>query len=238
MTTTEPDEAYCRAVERHGFAIVRAVLDKETIDRLLAALAPVGPETGDTPQGRRYAIRNLLEAVPFVRDVAASAPVCQWVEPILGAAAFPVQAIFFDKPPWANWKVPWHQDLTIPVKPQIDIPGFGPWSVKGGVPHVQPPAELLERLLIVRLHLDACTEGNGPLRVIPGSHRHGKLSHVQIQRWREQEEATCLVPQGGALLMRPLLLHASSAAQVPGHRRVIHLEYAADPLPGGLEWAR
>jgi ectoine hydroxylase-related dioxygenase (phytanoyl-CoA dioxygenase family) len=74
--------------------------------------------------------------------------------------------------------------------------------------------------------------------VIPGSHRHGKLSHVQIQGWREQEEATCLVPQGGALLMRPLLLHASSAAQVPGHRRVIHLEYAADPLPGGLEWAR
>ena len=38
--------------------------------------------------------------------------------------------------------------------------------------------------------------------------------------------------------MRPLLLHASSASQSPRHRRVIHLEYAADPLPGGLVWDR
>jgi hypothetical protein len=36
--------------------------------------------------------------------------------------------------------------------------------------------------------------------------------------------------------MRPLLLHASSPAADPRHRRVIHLEFAAEPLPGGLEW--
>lgn len=238
MTGIERAKDYIHAVDHHGFAIVRSVLDQETIDWILAALGPTGPGTGHTSPGRRYAIRNLLEVVPLVREVAASASVRRGVEPVLGPAAFPVQAIFFDKPPWANWKVPWHQDLTIPVKARIDVPGFGPWSVKGGVPHVQPPAEVLERLLIVRLHLDASTEENGPLRVIPGSHQHGKLSHAEIQRWRErQTEAMCLVPRGGALLMRPLLLHASSAARTPDHRRVIHLEYAADPLPGGLEWA-
>ena len=36
--------------------------------------------------------------------------------------------------------------------------------------------------------------------------------------------------------MRPLLLHASASGTAPGHRRVVHLEYAAEPLPGGLEW--
>ncbi len=36
--------------------------------------------------------------------------------------------------------------------------------------------------------------------------------------------------------MRPLLLHASASGTNPGHRRVIHLEYAAVSLPGGLEW--
>lgn len=36
--------------------------------------------------------------------------------------------------------------------------------------------------------------------------------------------------------MRPLLLHASSPALAPAHRRVLHLEYAAAPLPPGLEW--
>ena len=37
-------------------------------------------------------------------------------------------------------------------------------------------------------------------------------------------------------MIRPLLLHASSAAESPRRRRVVHLEYAADPLPGGLDW--
>lgn len=36
--------------------------------------------------------------------------------------------------------------------------------------------------------------------------------------------------------MRPLLLHASSPAASPGHRRVLHVEYAAAGLPGGLQW--
>jgi hypothetical protein len=49
-------------------------------------------------------------------------------------------------------------------------------------------------------------------------------------------EATCTVGAGGVVLMRPLLLHASSPATVAGHRRVIHLEFAAADLPGGLEW--
>lgn len=179
-----------------------------------------------------------METVPAVRDLASSDAVRSLVDPILGPAACPVQAIYFDKPPHANWKVPWHQDLTIPVRERIDVPGFGPWSMKAGIPHVQPPAALLERMLIVRLHLDASTEENGPLRVISGSHRHGRLGRDEIDRWRDQgKEITCLVPPGGALVMRPLLLHASSSARVPAHRRVIHLEYAAEPLPGGLDWA-
>ena len=157
-----------------------------------------------------YAIRNLLDVVPAVRQVAGSASVRRLVEPLLGPNAFPVQGIFFDKPADANWKVPWHQDLSIPVKARVEVPGFGPWSMKAGVPHVQAPSELLERMLIVRLHLDENTEMNGPLRVIAGSHRHGRLGREQLEWWRDHsEEVVCTVPRGGALLMRPLLLHAS-----------------------------
>jgi hypothetical protein len=36
--------------------------------------------------------------------------------------------------------------------------------------------------------------------------------------------------------MCPLTLHASSPAQAASHRRVIHIEYACDNLPAGLEW--
>jgi ectoine hydroxylase-related dioxygenase (phytanoyl-CoA dioxygenase family) len=188
-------------------------------------------------RGQLYAIRNLLDVVPAVRQVADSPSAHRLVDPLLGPNAFPVQGIFFDKPADANWKVPWHQDLSIPVKARVETPAFGPWSVKAGVPHVQAPSALLERMLIVRLHLDENTKENGPLRVIAGSHRSGRLTKVQIERWRKRgEEIVCTVPRGGALLMRPLLLHASSATRTPAHRRVIHLVYAAERLPHGLEW--
>jgi ectoine hydroxylase-related dioxygenase (phytanoyl-CoA dioxygenase family) len=96
---------------------------------------------------------------------------------------------------------------------------------------------VLERMLTVRLHLDDCGVDNGPLRVLRSSHAHGWLTDEQIERWEQTgEEVGCLVPKGGALLMRPLLLHASRRAEKPRHRRVIHLEYAADPLPHGLKW--
>jgi ectoine hydroxylase-related dioxygenase (phytanoyl-CoA dioxygenase family) len=157
----------------------------------------------------------------------------------LGLDAFVIRDLFFDKTSEANWKVAWHQDLTIAVRHRIDLPGFGPWSEKDGVPHVRPPVELLERMLTVRLHLDDCGEQNGPLRVLPCSHRHGKLDANAIRAWRAEVPAVvCTIKCGGVVLMRPLLLHASSPARRPEHRRVIHLEFAAEELPGGLQWYR
>jgi ectoine hydroxylase-related dioxygenase (phytanoyl-CoA dioxygenase family) len=115
---------------------------------------------------------------------------------------------------------------------------FGPWSEKAGVLHVQPPRDVLEQMLTVRLHLDDCDAENGPLRVLPGSHRCGKMTPDEINRFRQQTEPViCTCPRGGALLMRPLLLHASSPATSPHHRRVVHIEFAAHALPHGLEWA-
>jgi ectoine hydroxylase-related dioxygenase (phytanoyl-CoA dioxygenase family) len=89
----------------------------------------------------------------------------------------------------------------------------------------------------MRLHLDATDEANGALRVIAGSHRHGRLESNVMRNLKQRSEVVlCRVPKGGALLMRPLLVHASSAGSQPTHRRVIHLEFSADHLPGGLEW--
>jgi ectoine hydroxylase-related dioxygenase (phytanoyl-CoA dioxygenase family) len=148
-----------------------------------------------------------------------------------------VRGILFDKTPGANWKVPWHQDLSIAVTKQIDLPGYGPWSVKAGVPHVQPPVEILQRMLTIRLHLDDCGLDNGPLLVLPGSHAHGILSGEQVDQLRQAgTPVPATVSRGGAVLMRPLLLHASHAATSPGHRRVIHIEYASAKLPAGLVW--
>ncbi len=138
------------------------------------------------------------------------------------------------KVPDANWKVPWHQDVTIAVQNRIEADGFGPWSIKADVLHVQPPAAVLEQMLCLRLHLDTCGEGNGALRVIPGSHRWGRIAEEKIPPIREASpEHVCVLGIGDVFLMRPLLLHASSASRLPDHRRAIHLDFAAVQLPPG-----
>ncbi len=182
--------------------------------------------------------RGVLRESAVFRELALSDAFRGLAESALPAPAIPVRAILFDKTPDANWKVPWHQDLAIAVEERHEAEGFGPWSVKDGVPHVHAPVWLLERMVTLRLHIDDCPGENGALRVLAGSHRQGKLSAEQIADWRSRvPETVCEVPAGGVLMMRPLLLHASSAAERPGHRRVLHVEYACDALPQGLRWA-
>ena len=220
-----------REIEINGFATIDPYLDSDSIELLIQDIAASNINPG------RAGIRNLLELVPSVKRLAQSPEIRSLVEPILGDGARVVRGIFFDKNPTTNWKVPWHQDLSIAVKNRLDLPDYHPWSVKEGIPHVQPHTAILEQMLTVRIHLDRTDESNGALKVIPGSHRQGKLSNLEIDRWKQVSTGiSCNCEAGGILLMRPLLLHASSIAIVPSHRRVIHLEYTSCQLPGGLEW--
>jgi hypothetical protein len=225
-------------VARDGFALVPSVLSASLVARLIGALDELESHMGVREKsGSTYAVRRLCETLPAVHQLAGLPELRALVEPFLGPAARVVRSLLFDKNPAANWKVPWHQDLTIALKERREVTGFGPWSVKAGVPHVQPPAHVLAGMLTVRLHLDNCGPANGALRVLAGSHKLGVIDAATIAQLRRQiPEASCDVPAGGVLLMRPLLLHASAPATVPGHRRVIHLEFAAADLPGGLEW--
>ncbi len=224
-------------IRRDGFAVVPGVLDGRAVASLEKSLGRVEGGEGVLSRGGVYAIRNLLEVLPAARVLARSPAVRALVEPVLGAGCFAVRGVLFDKTPAAPWKVAWHQDLSVAVRARAEAEGFGPWSVKAGAVYVQPPARVLEGVLAVRLHLDDCDETNGPLRVLPGSHAFGRLCAEEIRRRREAGGAvTCVVPRGGALLMRPLLLHSSPAPRAPRRRRVVHLEFAAAPLPCGLEW--
>jgi hypothetical protein len=192
------------------------------------------PQTGG---GVRGGLRLRIGAIPAIGRSAARAPLAHLASEILGRRAFPVRAICFDKTARVNWKVAWHQDLTIAVRERVEVSGFGPWSVKEGITHVQPPIEVLERMVTLPLHLDDCGVAHGPLRVIPRSHTLGRLASADIAAIRAcAEEQLCVGSAGDIVAMKPLLLHASSAATEPGHRRVLHIEYAADPLPGGVEW--
>jgi len=217
------------SLDQDGFQIIPSALSDAQVETLRSVLKVLSVAPGH---------RNLTQRVPEIASLAISPQILDMLEALLGTRSFPVRSIYFDKTPETNWLVPFHQDLSIATKKRVDVPGYGPWSVKDGVPHVQPPMEILETMATVRLHLDDCDDSNGPLRVIPGSHRFGRVSTAEINRLRSQhKEVNCRVKVGDALIMRPLLLHASSEAINPSHRRVIHLEYATCQLPRSLEWA-
>jgi len=223
-------------VENDGYAVQERILSTPEIGELIDAIEQLQHGEGLLRRGRIFAVRNLLN-LPEIIKLGQSEPVRELARTVLGDAAFPVRGILFDKIPEANWKVPWHQDVTIAVRDMEEIEGFGPWSTKAGILHVQPPAAVLERMIPIRLHLDACDESNGALQVIPGSHRLGRIAEVEIPSILAKSQAqVCAVERGGALLMRPLLLHASSVSHAPAHRRVIHLDFACEKLPFPLKW--
>jgi ectoine hydroxylase-related dioxygenase (phytanoyl-CoA dioxygenase family) len=210
-------------IARDGVEVVENCVPDVLLDRLSEAF----PQTDSN-------VRNGLE-LEAIREYSRG-PVRDLTIPVLGERCFAVRAILFNKTQISNWKVAWHQDLVIAVKSRSVAEGFGLWSVKDGVPHVRPPASILETMLAVRIHLDDCDDDNGPLRVLPGTHLHGVFSDSEIAATRKEGEVVCSVKRGDAILMRPLTLHASSTAAVSRSRRVIHVEFASVKLPPPLEW--
>ncbi|MBN9420740.1 MAG: phytanoyl-CoA dioxygenase family protein [Candidatus Eremiobacteraeota bacterium] len=162
-------------------------------------------------------MRRLFERVPALAEL---------LRPLLVPDMELCRSILFDKTPLSNWKVGWHQDVTLACPVRFERAGWTNWTVKDGVPHVQPPVAVLEQMVTVRLHLDDCGADNGPLRVVPGSHRLGRLSAEEIQaRVATSEAVECVCRAGEVLRMRPLLVHSSGSATRPGRRRVVHLEF-------------
>lgn len=230
-------------LERDGFAIVPGVLDEES---RVALIRDVDPLLTELPAG----VRGLVAKVPSVGALAASATVRSLVASVLGSSFKLVRSILFNKSPATNWQVAWHQDLAIAVNSQQKIDGYSSWSVKEGVVHVQPPVDVLEQMLTVRLHLDSADDTNGALWVSPGSHRLGRLRSSDAPGVAEKNgKHLCAVSAGDALLFRPLILHASRKAASTRPRRVLRLRYlrllsGRRPLErgrfgplDGLQWA-
>jgi ectoine hydroxylase-related dioxygenase (phytanoyl-CoA dioxygenase family) len=222
----------CLQFENEGFIVMRSAVASEQINQLTTLV--------ESARGGKSAagLRNLLIRSPEIKSFVQSGSIFQMAQQLLGGKPIPVRAILFDKTPVSNWYVTWHQDLSIPVQKRFECEGYGPWSVKDDVVHVQPPAAILEKMVSLRIHLDPCLEKNGPIKFIAGSHRSGILEKPEIERWRYEHAAVvCPAERCDIIAMRPLILHSSSTAESPEHRRVLHIEYSVAQLPEGMQWA-
>src|SRR5215510_4134656 len=219
-------------IDRSGFWIEDNIFSDAECDDLIEA-APLGL------QGRSRAGARHLMAIPAIEAAAKDERSLRIARRALGDGAVPFRATLFDKSAMANWLVVWHQDTALPLESRNDSAEWGPWSLKAGILYAHAPAWALSRVLALRISLDASLSENGPLQVIPGSHLAGVLSDDEILGLAStSDNIEVLVPRGGALAMRPLLVHSSSKARSGEPRRVLHLEYAdALELKPGLRLA-
>jgi hypothetical protein len=218
--------------ESDGFVKLKSLVPAAQIERLTQFV--------ETARGtnRAAGLRNLLARSPEIKAFAKSGSSFKLAQQLLDGEPIAVRAILFDKTPSTNWYVTWHQDLNIPVNERVECEGYGPWSLKDDVVHVQPPAAILEKMVSLRIHLDECSEKNGPIKFIAGSHRSGILQPIEIESFRDKcSVEICTAERGDIIAMRPLILHSSSTAESPEHRRVLHIEYAVARLPAGMQFA-
>ncbi len=210
----------------HGFAVIGNSCSSSECDNIVKRLAPIESVGSrcllDNTWCQQLAsqLKNqLAEALPEIRLLVA------------------VQCTYLNKSVANNWFVSFHQDRSIPVASPVSSDRWSGLSHKEGMTFIHGPDELLNDMLAVRLHLDDSTTENGPLRVIPDSHRWGTLTSEQIETMRQSSLAQPLIARrGNVVIMRPLLLHASSKSRTRGARRVLHFLFAPHILPMGLEW--
>lgn len=213
---------------RDGFVVVPAVLDEPQCDAVAASIDAFATDSPGT--------RSLL-AHDWCRALVATLRAHPSLAVLIPADHVAVQCTYFEKSIDNNWLVPIHQDLSIPVRARADHPALRGWSDKEGTLFVQPPADVLETLVAVRIHLDPCLAADGPLQLVPGTHMRGRIEAAEASRLKQAGPViTCTVDRGGALVMRPLALHASSKATGTSRRRVLHIVFGP-PEPGyELQW--
>ncbi len=224
-------------LEEQGYLIIDDVFTEAETENMIA-LIDAAHTSGSSFRKTTdlFAIRRFLKEIPALLPALLTDRFREVLDLYGTPGSFITKSIYFDKPEQSNWFVAYHQDLSISVDKKLDIPGFGPWTVKQDQYAVQPPLPELEQTLTLRIHLDDTDSSNGALKVIPGSHSKGLYRSGSMDMEREKEEV-CSVRKGGVMLMKPLLLHASARSTGAKRRRVIHLECSSVALLAGLNWS-
>ena len=224
-------------LQETGFTIIDNVFTAEEVAIIIETINSIdtsGPAFRKTSD--LFAIRRFVKEVPAISPLIFNSRLRAIIDELFGPDYFLVKSIYFDKPEQSNWFVAYHQDLTISVQEKKQVAGFEQWTVKNNQFAVQPPVALLENIFTIRIHLDDTDENNGALKIVPGSHRKGIYRPETID-WNTEQEVICKVQSGGIMIMQPLLLHASNRTTNNNKRRVIHLEFSNQLLPGELQWA-
>lgn len=203
-----------------GFVVVENLFSQARCDEITGHIKTNFRRNG------RAGIRNLMSD-SAIQKIAQSKEAIDLLTKLCGNDMIPYKATLFEKTGKASWLVAFHQDTALPVETVAESEGWGPSSVKDGVTFSHAPSSVLQKIVALRIHLDASTTENGPLRVIPRSHEKRVQDDDEFEQIVSRGPILeCPVGQGGVIAMSPLIFHASSKIKNDMPRRVLHIEYA------------
>lgn len=226
-----------QSFSENGFLILDEIYSETEINQILNEINSADSQK-DTfrKTSDLFAIRQILKEIPKLNEIIFNENLRNLIQEFIGNDFFVVKSIYFDKPETSNWYVAYHQDLTISVDKKIELENFNFWTKKQNQYAVQPPIEILENIVTIRIHLDETNEKNGAMKVVPKSHSK-KIYRPETIDWSTEKEVSCNVNKGGVMLMKPLLLHASGRTINNQKRRVIHIELSNFNLPNEINWS-
>lgn len=207
-----------------GYRLLRRFFERTEI----AALGPILAGIPSSAAGKRWAGRELaalLQSPPMQ-------PIARKLAELLPDMAM-IRAVAFRKDADANWLVPAHQDRSIPV-PSVSLPpGFDHVTRKEGGWQAEAPIALLATMRNCRIFIDRATMEDGPLEVLSGSHRRGRIEQAEIPTIHGNWQPL-IGEVGDAVVLSPLLLHRSRRAAEPSGRRVLQLELIPADIAAAL----
>ncbi len=230
---------HIQEINSEGFTIINKVYSENEIEQLIAVIEKITENKSENLTFRKsedlFAIRQFLIEIPETLEFILNNNLKEIIKTNFGTDYFITKSIYFDKPEMSNWFVAYHQDLTISVNKKIELDNFENWTTKQNQFAVQPPKDILEKNFTIRIHLDKTTKENGALKVVNKSHSKGicRIENIEINA---KTESFCEVENGGIMIMKPLLFHASNKTTNNERRRVIHIEFSNQELPNELEW--
>jgi hypothetical protein len=207
-----------------GFAHHPSLLDADSCTGLGEIFTGIPSDAG----GRRWAGCELQALL----DHPAMLPLRRRVAHFLLESRV-LRIVAFKKDAGANWFVPAHQDRSIPIPSAQLPPGFSRPTRKGDGWQAEAPIEVLQAMRNIRVFIDPATEDDGPLEVMPGTHRLGRIAQSAIPTIADEIRWHALTGNAGdVVVLSPLLLHRSRRAAQPRGRRVLQLECIPHSLIG------
>ncbi|PTX63507.1 phytanoyl-CoA dioxygenase PhyH [Kordia periserrulae] len=227
---------YISSLDEQGFAVLNHIYADAEVDAIYNCIEKACAKLNVGNYSKSvFAIRQAMKKIPELESLVSTTKLQNLLSSLFTEPYFLTKAIYFDKPSESNWFVAYHQDLSISVDRKVAVSNYTNWTFKKGQYGVQPPLDILENIVTVRIHLDKTTKENGALKVIPTSHLKGIYRPETID-WNTETEHVCEVEKGGIMLMKPLTLHASERTTNGKQRRVLHLEFGSKQLTKPLEW--